>query len=64
MKNTNNIKIFLDYVFWLLIWVLLGLVIVGAVIFLIYFWAVILAFGLCCIVVLGVLVFIVKLFTG
>lgn len=64
MNNTDKIKKFLINMFWILIWLLLGLAVIGAVVFVIYFWAVILAFGLCCVVILGVLVFIVKLLTG
>ena len=52
---------------WLVVglaWLILGLVIVGALVLVVYFWAVVLGFGVCCAVGLGLVYFIVLLFSG
>lgn len=64
MNNTDKIKKLLIHMIYLLIWLLLGLAVASAVVFIIYFLTVILAFGVCGVVILGVLVFIISLFTG
>ena len=64
MNNTDKIKKLLINMFYVLILLLLGLAVASAVVFIIYFLSVILAFGLCGVVILGVLVFIITLFTG
>ena len=48
----------------ILAWLILGLVIVGALVLVVYFWAVVLAFGCCCVVGFSLFYFIVLLLSG
>lgn len=48
----------------ILLWLFIIILIIGAVVFIIYFWAVVLAFGVCCVVGFGLVYFIVLLLSG
>lgn len=65
-NNTNRERVLslLARLVLVLLWLVVGLLIVGALVLVVYFWAVVLGFGVCCALGLGVVYFIVLLFSG
>ena len=63
-KKKINWSVLLVKLFTALMWLVLITCIIGAFVAVFYFWTVILAFGICCVVGFSIIYFIIKLITG